>query len=143
MTRQQRVVPIFVMVILAVAIGYSLIPFNFANAIDCGAPLLGAHAKLDKPRNYQELRSQQTTLSKGYIKPEIDCREKGKSRLAVSAVASLVTVMAGTAMVALKPESKECLAGNHDDCSEWWAGAAGSVGAAMSCQCACHTDDGW
>lgn len=141
MTSQQRLVPIFVLIVILGAIGYSLIPFQFADRIDCGAPLLGAHAQLASPANEREARAQQVELSQGLIRPEEDCRSKGKSRLAVAGVASVVAALVGTAMVGLKPESHECLAGNHDDCHEWWAGLMGGAGTAMSCQCSCHAQD--
>jgi len=124
LTSQQKLVPVFVLVVIAAAIGYALLPFSFADAIDCGPPLLGAKA--------------QTTEAppEGFIKPVEDCLASGKSRLAVSAVTAFVAVLAGTAMVALKPLSAECLRGSHDGCTEWWPGAGGM--GSMGCQCDCH-----
>lgn len=141
MTSQQRLVPIFVLVIIAGAIGFALLPFQFADQIDCGAPLLGAHAQLPDTSNAREARALEVKLSQGLIRPEEDCQSKGKSRLAMSGMACLVASLAGTAMVALKPESQECLAGNHDDCHEWWMGMMGGAGKGFSCQCSCHATD--
>ena len=126
MTRQQKVVPFAVLVVLALAIVWTLIPFKFANIVDCGAPLLGAKPKSGAPPT-------------SFITPEVDCRAKGKSRLSVSAVASFVAVLAGTAIVSLRPISKSCENGEHDDCREWWLAAAlGDAGAGLGCQCECH-----
>lgn len=126
MTRQQKLVPIGVLFILALALVWSVIPFNFANVVDCEAPLFGAEPKNEAPAT-------------SFIRPEEDCLAKGKSRLLVSAVASLVAVFAGTAMLAFKPVSSSCAAGNHHDCREWWLAAAlGDAGRGLGCQCECH-----
>ena len=131
MTSQQKLVPVFVFLFLAVAIGYSLLPFRFADAVNCGPPLLGAEAKT------------KVVSSRGLIKPEEDCLNIGKSRLTVAAVTALLAVLAGTAMVALQPLSQECLSGGHDDCREWWPNLAGGLGERLGCQCDCHTATGW
>lgn len=121
----------FVFLVLAAAIGYALVPFRFADDVDCGAPLLGAKAK-----------TAMATTS-GFVRPVEDCLATGKSRLTVSAVTAFVAVLAGTAMVGLKPVSASCLNGNHDDCSEWWPNAAGGMGASLGCQCSCHDMGAW
>lgn len=126
MTRQQKVVPFVVLGIIAVSIVWALIPFNFANVVDCSPPLLGAHNKNEAPAT-------------SFIHAKSDCLAKGKSRLLVSAVASFLAVLVGTAVVNLKPISSSCAAGNHDDCREWWlAVALGDAGSGLSCQCECH-----
>ncbi|MGH9189421.1 MAG: hypothetical protein ACRD0Q_05250 [Acidimicrobiales bacterium] len=127
MTSQQKLVPVFVFVVLAAAIGYALLPFRFADAVNCGPPLLGAKAKT------------KTVSSRGFIKPEEDCLAAGKSRLTVSAVVAFIAVLAGTAMVGLQPLSQECLSGGHDDCTEWWPNIAGGLGERLGCQCDCHS----
>jgi len=129
MTRQQKYVPIGVLVILAVSLLWTFIPFNFANVIDCEAPIFGAQPKNDAPAT-------------SFIDPKKDCLSKGKSRLLVSAVASFMAVGAGAAMVGLKPISKACSNGEHDECGEWWLAAAlGDAGAGLGCQCECHAED--
>lgn len=125
MTREQKLVPIGVLIILALAVGWALLPFNFANVVDCGAPLMGAHPKNSAPPT-------------SFINPEKDCLAKGKSRLSVSAVAAFVAVLAGAAMVALKPVSSSCASGDHEACREWWLAPLGAAGAGLSCQCECH-----
>ena len=126
MTRQQKLVPIGVLAILVLALVWAVIPFNFANVVDCEAPLFGAQPKNDAPGT-------------SFINPEKDCRSKGKSRLSVSAVAAFVAVLAGTAIVNLKPISSSCVNGDHDSCREWWLAAAlGDAGAGLGCQCECH-----
>ncbi len=126
MTSQQKIVPVFVLVVLAGAIGYGLLPFRFADSIRCEAPLLGAQA-IDKEADVR-----------GFIKPEEDCAAAGKSRLIRSAIAALLASLAGTAMLGLKPISMECLSGSHDDCREYWSNMAGGLGQRLGCQCQCH-----
>ena len=125
MTRQQKFVPVGVAVILFLALGWALVPFNFANVVDCEAPLFGAG-----PKN--------TAPGTSFIKPVEDCLAKGKSRLSVSAVAAFLAVLAGAAMAGFKPISASCVNGNHDDCREWWVAALGPGGAKFGCQCECH-----
>ena len=126
MTREQKLVPIGVLLIVAISVIWGLIPFNFANVVDCSAPRLGAEPKNEAPAT-------------SFIDPKKDCLAKGKSRLSVSAVAAFGAVLAGTAMLAFKPISSSCSAGNHDDCREWWLAAAlGDAGAGLGCQCECH-----
>ncbi len=126
MTRQQKVVPFVVLAILALAIVWSLIPFKFANIVDCSAPLFGAKPQSEAPPT-------------SFINPEVDCLSKGKSRLSVSAVAAFVAVLAGCAAMNFKPISSSCAGGDHDSCREWWLAAAlGDAGAGLSCQCECH-----
>jgi hypothetical protein len=125
-TKQQKVVPFAVLFVIALALVWSLIPFKFANIVDCGAPLLGAHPHSGAPPT-------------SFINPKVDCLAKGKSRLSVSAVAAFLAVLAGTAILNLKPISSSCAGGDHDDCREWWLAAAlGEVGTGLGCQCECH-----
>jgi hypothetical protein len=125
-TSQQKAAPIVALVVMLVAIGYSLIPFRFADTISCGPPLLGAEART------------KTAPSTGFIRPAEDCRASGKSRLTVSGVVAFVAVLAAAAAVGLKPLSAECNSGNHDDCAHWWPGMLGPVGERLACQCECH-----
>jgi len=124
-TRQQKLVPIGVLFVIALAVVWGLIPFNFANVVDCSAPLFGAKAQNEAPAT-------------SFINAKEDCLSKGKSRLSVSAVAAFVAVLAGTAMVALKPISSSCTSGDHEACREWWLAPLGEFGAGLSCQCECH-----
>ena len=126
MTTQQKAVPFVVLFVLLLAVAWSLIPFKFANTVDCGAPLLGAHPKSEAPGT-------------SFINPEVDCKAEGKSRLSVSAVTAFVAVLAGTAILNFKPVSSSCAGGDHDDCREWWRAAAlGDAGTGLGCQCECH-----
>jgi len=125
-TKQQKVIPFAVLFVLALAIVWSLIPFKFADIVDCEAPLFGASPRSGAPPT-------------SFIDPVEDCRAKGKSRLSVSAVTAFVAVLAGTAMLSLKPISSSCAKGEHDDCREWWASFLGDAGAGLGCQCECHT----
>jgi hypothetical protein len=125
-TKQQKLVPVVVIVLLLGAIGYTLLPYSFADTIDCEAPLFGGEPKdLVAP-------------IEGLIRPAVDCPAKGRSRLTVAAFAALIFSAAGVAMVGLKPTSGACLAGRHGDCREWWAGFMGGSAEAFSCQCDCH-----
>lgn len=125
MTPQQKAVPFAVLFVIALSVVWSLLPFKFAGIVDCGAPLAGAHPKNSAPGT-------------SFIDPKIDCLHSGKSRLTVSAVAALVAVFIGTAVVGFKPISTACTAGNHDDCREWWLAAVLGSGTGLSCQCECH-----
>jgi hypothetical protein len=126
MTTSQKMVPVVVIVLLLGAIGYTLIPFQFANTIDCEAPLFGGEPK--------DLKAP----IEGLIRPAVDCPAKGRSRLTVAAFAALIFSAAGVALVGLKPTSASCLAGHHSECREWWAGLMGGGADAFSCQCDCH-----
>lgn len=125
MTRQQKLVPVGVLLIMVLAVAWAMVPFNFANVVDCEAPLFGAQPKNEAPPT-------------SFIRADEDCLSKGKSRLLVSAVAALVTALVGTAMVALKPISASCSAGDHESCREWWLAPLGEAGAGLGCQCECH-----
>ena len=128
MTRQQKLVPIGVLVIIALVLVWSLIPFNFANVVDCEAPLFGASPKNEAPGT-------------SFIDEEKDCLSKGKSRLLLSAVAAFMAASAGTAMLSLKPTSSSCAKGDHEDCREWWTAALSEAGRGLGCQCECHAED--
>ncbi len=126
MTSQQKLVPVVVIVLLLGAVGYTLLPYRFADTIDCEAPLFGGEPKdLVAP-------------VEGLIRPAVDCPAKGRSRLTVAAFAALIFAGAGVALVGLKPTSGACLAGRHADCREWWAAFMGGSADAFSCQCDCH-----
>ena len=132
MTRQQRLVVLsFVFALLVIAVGYSLLPFTFADTIHCSPPLLGAEPK------------EETGPVSGFIRPEEDCLSSGKSRAVLSAVTALIAVAAGTAMVGLKPISQRCLSGDHSNCHSYWPGVIGGLGEDFSCQCTCHTTRGY
>ena len=126
MTKPQRMVPLVVGVVLLIAVVYSLIPFKFAGSVDCGAPLLGAKPGDERPPEGS------------LIRPKTDCKEAARTKLLVSATAALLATAAGTAMIYLKPESRQCLNGNHEDCPDGWQPMLGSIGAAFACQCSCH-----
>ena len=49
-----------------------------------------------------------------------------------------VAHVVGIAAAAIKPVSRECLAGNHDDCTEWSPAELGAAGESYGCQCDCH-----
>lgn len=125
MTRQQKLVPIGVLLIMAVALVWAVIPFNFANVIDCEAPLFGASPKNEAPPT-------------SFIRAEEDCLAKGKSRLLVSAVAAFMAALGGAVMVASKPVSASCSSGDHESCREWWLAPLGAAAAGLGCQCECH-----
>jgi hypothetical protein len=126
-TKVQRFTPIGVLAIMLLAVGWSLLPFDFTDEVRCGAPLLGG-----KPNN---------TTQVGLIRPEEDCKSKAKSRLLTSALISLAAAGAGTAAIALKPLSTQCLNGDHDDCPDWWSNLL-TYGGGLGCQCPCHTEAG-
>ena len=121
----QRIVPLLALVVLALALGYGFLPFNFAGAVDCQAPLLGADAKLPP-----------TTV--GFVRPETDCKSKGKTRLATVAFTTLFAAGAGLGVMFISPMSQECRSGVHDDCHGWWPSVFGSTGEGAACKCSCH-----
>jgi hypothetical protein len=121
-TRGQKVMPAIVLVVILLAVGWTLLPFEFTQGVDCGPALFGGKAK--------------DPTAVGLILPEIDCRNKARSRLLVSAMIALAAAGAGTAIVALQPLSPQCFSGRHDDCPYWWANALGESG--LGCQCDCH-----
>lgn len=124
MTRQKRLVPIIVGVVLLGALTYSLLPFDAAGGVDCKSALLGA-----KPKNER---------GPGLTNPKENCRDEGKSRLTVAAVTALIATVAGAAALALKPVSKQCHNGDHADCHDTWQSMLGGFGASLACQCECH-----
>lgn len=125
MTRTQKVVPIAVLVVMLLAIGWVLLPFDFTSAVSCKAPLLGGEPKDPTPV--------------GLIIPEKDCRSKAKSRLLTSALICLAVAAGGTAAIAFKPVSPQCHTGNHDQCPDWWANLLSDSGeSGLGCQCECH-----
>ncbi|MGI9033392.1 MAG: hypothetical protein ACR2HY_06870 [Acidimicrobiales bacterium] len=126
LTKEQKVITGVVLAILVLAIGYTLIPFRFADAVNCGPPLLGA-----KPGHYEEKGT-------GFIKPDRDCRNAARSRLAVAGVTAILAMGVGVASLASKNISTSCLNGDHEDCTEWWTAELGEGGEGYSCQCSCH-----
>lgn len=114
------------LLVVALALVFSLLPFKFARAVSCGAPLLGSEAKDDRP-------------IVGFARPTDACRQKGTSRLTVVAVVAVLAVGAGIAPAFVAPPGADCRMGRHDDCRAWWAvGMGGMFGEALSCQCRCH-----
>ena len=126
MTTQQKAVPFVVLIIMALAVVWSLIPFQFADVVDCEAPLFGAQNKNEAPPT-------------SFINAEEDCRAKGKSRLSVTAVAAFMAALAGTAILHFQPTSAACASGNHEDCREYWLAGVVGEGSGLSCQCECHS----
>jgi hypothetical protein len=125
-TTQQKAVPFVVLFVIALGLVWSLIPFQFADVVDCEAPLFGAQNKNEAPAT-------------SFIDAEEDCKAKGKSRLSVTAVTAFVAVLAGTAMVSMKPISSACANGDHDKCREYWLAGVLGEGSGLSCQCECHS----
>lgn len=113
--------PVGVLVVILLAVVWSLIPFEFTKGVGCGPPLFGAKPDSSTPV--------------GLIRPEEDCKSKAKSRLLVSAFIALAAAGAGTAAIALKPLSTQCLRGDHDDCPDWWSNMLSD---SLGCQCECH-----
>src|SRR5207248_3529313 len=120
-TKPQKYICFAALAVVLIAVGWTLLPFRFADAVDCGPPLLGA-----KPGAYE-------SRGVGLIKPDRDCHDKAKSRLTVAAVASLLAVGTAAAALYLQPLSRQCMSGNHDECPEWWPAALGPAGEGFSC----------
>jgi len=121
-TRGQKLMPAIALFVMVLALGWTLLPFEFAEGVKCGPAITGGHAKSEE--------------SVGLIIPKIDCRNKARSRLLTSALISLAAAAAGTAVVALQQISPQCYRGNHEECSYWWANLVGNSG--LGCQCDCH-----
>ena len=126
MTKQQRYISIGVLIVLVIAIGWTLLPFKFAGTLSCGPPILGGN-----PGEFSD-------EGKSLIVPERDCHNAARSRLTVAAVGALMAVIAGAVALAFQPVSRHCLAGDHDDCVDWWPAALGPLGHSLGCQCDCH-----
>ena len=127
MTRVQKTLPIIVLVVIVLAVGWAFLPFEFSGGVDCGPPLLGA-----KPKD---------PTAVGLIQPEKDCLSKGKSRLLVSAMLALAAAGVGTAAAMLQPISSACLAGNHENCRYGWGNLLTENFEGLGCQCDCHRGD--
>jgi hypothetical protein len=127
MTRTQKAMPVFVLVVILLSVGWSFLPFEFAPGVGCGPPLFGA-----QPRDPTPV---------GLIQPDEDCLNKGKSRLLVSAMLSLAAAGVGTAAVLLQPISTACMNGNHDDCRYGWGNFLSENFSGLGCQCECHSGD--
>ena len=125
MTRVQKMTPIGALVVMLLCVVWGFIPFEFAEGVKCGPPLLGA-----KPTNADR-------VSVGLILPKEDCLSKGKSRLLVSAMISVAAAGAATAIVFFKPISSQCNRGDHDSCPHYWGNLI-SEGSGLGCQCDCH-----
>lgn len=127
MTKAQKTLPIIVLVVIVLAVGWAFLPFEFSGGVDCGPPLLGA-----KPRD---------PTAVGLIQPDKDCLSKGKSRLLVSAMLALAAAGVGTAAALLQPISSACMAGNHDNCRYGWGNLLTENFEGLGCQCDCHRDE--
>jgi hypothetical protein len=127
-TKQQRIISIVVLAVVLLSVAWTLLPFRFADAVNCGPALLGA-----KPGHYDD-------HGRGLINPKRDCHDKGKSRLTVAAIASLVAVIVGASTLAVHPVSAQCLRGGHEECPHWWPAALGPGGEGFACQCGCHAE---
>ena len=64
-------------------------------------------------------------------------------RIPLTAAGVGVAVLFAAAAVGLRPISKECDSGSHDDCADWWPSAMGGVGERLGCQCECHAATAW
>lgn len=124
MTKVQKVTPFVALLVVVLAVGWVLLPFDFAKGVQCGAPLFGGHPKSE--------------VSVGLIIPKEDCPDKARSRLLTAAMISLVAVIASAAAVALQPLSPACFSGNHDGCHEGWANLLSDSFEGFGCQCDCH-----
>ena len=125
MTTQQKAVPFVALIVMALGLIWSLLPFNFADVVHCEAPLFGAKNKNEAPPT-------------SFIDAKEDCAAKGKSRLSVTAVTMFVSVLAAAAIVSMKPISSACANGDHDKCREYWLAGVVGEGSGLSCQCECH-----
>jgi hypothetical protein len=125
-TTQQKVVPFAALFVMALGLIWSLLPFDFANVVDCKAPLFGAKNTNEAPAT-------------SFINAEEDCKAKGKSRLSVTAVTAFVAALAAAAILSMKPISSSCANGDHDKCREYWLAGVLGEGSGLSCQCECHS----
>ncbi|HVL29042.1 MAG TPA: hypothetical protein VM390_12890 [Acidimicrobiales bacterium] len=123
MTKAQKVTPFAMLVVIFLAVGWSLLPFQFIEGVDCDAPLLGGQPRTDE--------------LVGLVLPDEDCPAKARSRLLTSAIIALVAAGAATAAVALQPISPQCSRGDHDACRFGWGNLLGED-SGIGCQCDCH-----
>jgi hypothetical protein len=124
-TTQQKAVPFVALFVMALGLIWSLLPFKFADVVNCEAPFFGAKNKNEAPPT-------------SFIDAKEDCHAKGKSRLSVTAVTVFVAALASAAIVSMKPISSACAKGDHDDCREYWLAGVLGEGSGLSCQCECH-----
>jgi polyhydroxyalkanoate synthesis regulator phasin len=86
---RRRLVPLLALVVVLGAIGFTLLPFSAAGAVDCDPPLLVANPDI-----------RQTA---GYRRPELACVPPGNTRLIVSALVAFLAVAVGTAGALVPP----------------------------------------
>ena len=118
----QRIGALVALSIVALAIVFALMPFTFADSVECGPALLGS-----KPR---------TVESVGLTEPTRDCARTGTSRLAVSGVMAIIAVATGAGISQIQPPGKDCREGRHGDCHGGWPALIGVR--RLACQCSCH-----
>ncbi len=121
----QRVVGGVALVVLLLAVGYSLLPFKVAGAVSCKAPLMGGGPE-------------KTPTTIGFIQPKKDCPTQGRRRLTGAAFFALVAVAGVAGVLLVPPESQECRDGDHDACRGRWPISFGMRPDTGTCRCACH-----
>ncbi len=125
MSSFQRIVVFVSFGVLALAIVFALLPFTFADTVNCGPALLGS-----EPR-------QAELPEAGLVQPERDCERTGRSRLATSGFVAILAVVTGAGVTLVEPPGKDCRDGRHADCHGGWPAQAGLN--RFACQCSCHS----
>ncbi|HVL02924.1 MAG TPA: hypothetical protein VM386_00660 [Acidimicrobiales bacterium] len=124
MSRIQRIAAFISLGVVALAIVFALLPFNFAGVQKCGPALLGS-----EPRDVGREKV-------GLVQPERDCERTGRSRLATSGFLAILGVLAGAGITQVQAPGKDCREGRHDDCHGGWPALMGLD--RFACQCSCH-----
>lgn len=124
MTTGQRAVPLAALLVALLAVGYALLPFRFAGAVRCGAPLFGA-----EPETHEQV---------GFIDPGRACDDAGSSRLLTAATFALVAVAAAAGLALVPEPGWDCRDGHHGDCHASWPVLLGPLGRSIACRCPCH-----
>ena len=95
LTTRQKIVPALALLVLVVALAYTLVPFTVADTVRCQAALRGSGLAQELPA--------------GAIvgDPRKACRDVGNSRLSLAGVVGLAAVILGAAGLLLPPDPDE------------------------------------
>ncbi len=94
LTTRQKVVPAVGLVVFLLCLGYTLLPFDVVDTVDCGPALFGS-----KP--------EEVPVAVIVDEPKRACRDAGNSRLAFAAVIGTAAVVLAAAGLILPPDPEE------------------------------------
>ncbi|HEX2063900.1 MAG TPA: hypothetical protein VHE80_05720 [Acidimicrobiales bacterium] len=94
LTTRQKVAPALGLVVFLLCVGYTLLPFDVVDAVDCGPALFGS-----KP--------EEAPVAVIVDEPKRACRDAGNSRLAFAAVVGTAAAVIGVAGLVLPSDPEE------------------------------------